>query len=80
LCNRAAKRVYLEVVCKTSATVDLDDREPLAVFGLERVVASDVDLAQREAELGLQLPQSSDGGLAEVAPLRVVNDNLGDYG
>jgi hypothetical protein len=79
LCNRASKRVYLEVICKTSATVDLDDREPLAVLRLERFVAADVDLAQDEAELGLQVPQSSESGLAEVAPLRVVDDNVG-YG
>jgi hypothetical protein len=81
LCNRTAERVDLEVVGKTSTAVDLDDREPLAVFGLERVVAADVDLAQHEPELGLQVPQSSDRGLAEVAPLRVVDDDLGDgYG
>jgi hypothetical protein len=79
LCNRTTKCVDLEVVCKTSAAVDLDDREPLPVFGLERLVAADVDLAQHEAELGLQVPQSSDRGLAEVAPLRVVDDDLG-YG
>jgi hypothetical protein len=78
LCNRTAERVDLEVVCKTSATVDLDDREPLAVFGLERVVAADVDFAQLESELGLQVPQSSDDGLAEVASLRVVDDDLRD--
>ena len=79
MCNRTTKCVDLEVVGKTAATVDLDDREPLAVFGLERLVAADVDLAQHEAELGLQVPQSSDRGLAEVAPLRVVDDDLG-YG
>jgi hypothetical protein len=67
------------VVGKTSAAVDLDDRQPLAVLGLERLVAADVDLAEREAELCLQLPQSSDGDLAEVAPLRVVDDDVG-YG
>ncbi|MDX6471178.1 MAG: hypothetical protein QOF75_2981, partial [Gaiellaceae bacterium] len=60
------------------ATVDLDHREPLAVLGLELVVAADVDLAQREPELGLQLPQSSDCDLAEVAPLRVVDDDVRD--
>ena len=79
MCNRAAERVDLEVVREAAAAVDLDDREPLAVFRLERLVAADVDLTQREAELGLQLPQSSDRGLAEVAPLRVVDDDFG-YG
>jgi hypothetical protein len=67
------------VVGKTSAAVDLDDRQPLAVLGLEVLVAADVDLAEREAELCLQLPQSSDRDLAEVAPLRVVDDDVG-YG
>jgi hypothetical protein len=81
LCNRTTKCVDLQVVCETAPTVDLDDREPLAVFGLERLVALDVHLAQHEAELGLQVPQSSDCDLAEVAPLRVVDDDLGDgYG
>jgi hypothetical protein len=78
LCNRASKRVHLEVICKTSATVDLDDRQPLAVLRLERFVAADVDLAQDEAELGLQVPQSSESGFAEVTPLRVVDDDLRD--
>jgi hypothetical protein len=78
LCNRASKRVNLEVICKTSATVDLDDREPLAVLRLERFVAADVDLAQDEAELGLQVPQSSESGFAEVTPLRVVDGYLRD--
>jgi hypothetical protein len=78
LCNRAAERVLLEVVREAPATVDLDDGKPRAVFRLERLVAADVDLAQHEAELSLQVPQSSDRDLAEVAPLRVVDDDLGD--
>jgi hypothetical protein len=79
LCNRTTERVYLYVVRKTSAAVDLDDREPLAVRSLERLVAADIDLAQHESELGLQVPQTSDSGLAEVAALRVVDDDFG-YG
>jgi hypothetical protein len=78
LCNRAAERVDLEVVGKTAAAVDLDDREPLAVLGLEDLVAADVDLPQVEAELCLQLPQPGERGLAEVAPLRVVDDDVRD--
>jgi hypothetical protein len=78
LCNRTAERVDLEVVREAAAAVDLDDREPLAVFGLEGLVATDVDLPQLEAELGLQLPQPPERGLAEVAPLRVVDDDVRD--
>jgi hypothetical protein len=44
LCNRTAERVDLEVVREAAAAVDLDDREPLAVLGLEGLVAADVDL------------------------------------
>jgi hypothetical protein len=79
LCNRAAKCIHLQVVREASAAVDLDDGQPLAVFGLERVVAADIDLAQLESELRLQVPQSSDRDLAEVAPLRVIDDDFG-YG
>jgi hypothetical protein len=53
LCNRAAERIHLYVVGKTSTAVDLDDGQPLAVGGLELLVAADVDLPQYEAELGL---------------------------
>ncbi len=68
------------MVREAPATIDFYDGEPLAVFGLECVVAADVDLAQLESELGLQLPQSSDSDLAEMAPLRVVDDDLRDGG
>ena len=80
MCNRAAKRVELHVIRETAPSVDLDDREPLAILGLERVVAGDVDLPQLEAELWLQLPNLSKRALAEVAALRVVDDDVGRYG
>ena len=79
MCNRAAKCLDLQVIGETPPSVDLDDGQPLAIRGLQSVVAADVDLAQRVAELGLQVPQPSDRDLAEVAPLRVVDDDLG-YG
>jgi hypothetical protein len=79
LCNRPAERVDLEVVRETTPAVDLDHGQPLAVLRLERLVAADVHLAQGEIELLLQVPQPCDGDLAEVAPLRVVDDDLG-YG
>ncbi len=55
MCNRPAERVGLHVVGEAPPAVDLDDRQPLPVFGLEGGVAGDVDLAQVEAELLAEL-------------------------
>jgi hypothetical protein len=80
LCNRRTEHVGLDVVRETPPPVDLDDRQPLAVFGLEPLVACDVDLPQGEAELRLELPDLREGSLAEVAALCVVDDDVGGYG
>jgi hypothetical protein len=80
LCNRRAEHVDLDVVGEAPPPVDLDDREPLAVFGFERLVAGDIDLAEREAELGLECPDLRERPLAEVAAGRVVDDDVGGYG
>jgi hypothetical protein len=80
LCNRSAKRVDVYVVGEAAASVDLDDGEPLAVCGLERLVARDVHLAQRKAELRLELAHLRECPLAEMAALRVVDDDVGGYG
>jgi hypothetical protein len=80
LCNRTAEGIDLEVVREAPPTVDLDDREPLAVLGLERVVAGDVHLAEGEPELGLERANLRQRPLAEVAALRVVDDDVGGYG
>jgi hypothetical protein len=80
LCNRAAECVDLKVIREAAATVDLDDREPLAVFGLEGLVAGDIDLAEREAELGLERPHLRERPLTKVAARRVVDDDVGGYG
>ena len=80
MCNRRAQRIDLDVIGKAPPPVDLDDREPLAVFGLEGLVAGDIDLAEREAELGLERPDLGERPLAEVAARRVVDDDVGGYG
>jgi hypothetical protein len=80
LCNRGAQHIDLDVVGETPPSVDLDDREPLPVFGFERLVAADIHLAQREAELGLERPNLRERALAEVAARRVVDDDVGGYG
>jgi hypothetical protein len=66
------------VVGKTPPAVDLDDRDPLPVRGLERLVAADVDLAELEFELPAERPYLRQRPLAQVAPSGVVDDNLRD--
>ena len=66
----------MHVIDETAPAVDLHHGQPLAVRGLERGVARDVDLAQVEPEL---LPEPGDhaaGALAEVAARGVVQDDL----
>ena len=79
MCGEAApKALGLDVVDERALAVDLDDREEFAVPGLEVVVPGDVDLAQVEAELLAQRGELRPRPLAEVAPLRVVDDDSRD--
>jgi hypothetical protein len=80
LCNRTAEGIDLDVVREAAPSVDLDDGEPLAVLGLQRRVAGDVDLAEPEPEVGLEGPHLRQRPLAEVAAVRVVDDDVGGYG
>jgi hypothetical protein len=77
LCNRPPQRVGVHVIDKTALPVDLHDRDPLAVGGLELGVAVDCDLAQLEAEFLLRSLDDSLGGYAEVAARR---SEEGDFG
>jgi hypothetical protein len=78
LCGQtAAERVRVDVVGEDPLAVDLDDREPLAVAGLELRVAGDVDLLEREAELGAELLELLARPVAEVAALCVVERDYG---
>ena len=79
LCNRSPEGVRLDVIGETAAPVDLDHRQPFPVFGLERGVAGDVHLAEVEAELVPKVCDHAAGALAEMAPIGVVEDDLG-YG
>jgi hypothetical protein len=79
LCNRAPERVARHVVGEAAPSIDLDDRKPLPILGLENVVAGDVHLSQHEPELRLELPDLRKRSLAEVAVGRVIDDDV-DYG
>ncbi len=77
MCNRPAEPVGVHEVRESALAVDLDDRDPLPVCGLELGVAVDQDLAVREAELGLQALHHAPGRFAEVAARGVVEDDFG---
>lgn len=79
MCNRSPQRFRLDVVGETALAVDLDDREPLAVFGLEGRIAPDVDLGQIEAELGVQRAHLFERALTQMTAFSVVNGYCG-YG
>jgi hypothetical protein len=74
----AEKRGRIEVVDEGPLAVDLDDWQPLAVPGLELRVAADVDLLELELVLDSELPERARRTLAEVAVLRVVQDDARD--
>jgi hypothetical protein len=69
----------MHVIHEPPPPVDLDDRDPLPVRGLELLVAVDRDLPQLEAELVLRRADDTTGRPAEVAAGGRVEDDLG-YG
>jgi len=79
LCNRFSERIGLDVVGETAPAVDLDDREPLPIRGLERRIAADVHLQQIEAELVAERAHLFERALAQMAALGVKDADV-DYG
>jgi hypothetical protein len=69
----------VDEVRERALAVDLDDRKQLAVPGLQRRVAADVDLLVVERELRTGGLDHAPRGGAEVATLGVEEDDLG-YG
>jgi hypothetical protein len=69
----------VHVVDEAPPPVDLDDRDPFAVRGLELGVAVDRDFPQLEAELVVRSDDDAAGSRAEVAARRGEEDDLG-YG
>ena len=68
------------MVREAAPAVDLHHRQPLTVRRLEHGIAADVDLTEIERNLRSQLSYLRERALAEVAALRVVDDDLGRYG
>jgi hypothetical protein len=68
------------VVDEGALAVDLHDRQPFAVASLEVGIAADVHLDQLELALGPGLLEHRARPLAEVAPLRMEEDDARSYG
>ena len=79
MCDLPAERARLDEVRERPLAVDLDDREPLAIAGLELRIAADVDLLQLEPKLVPSRTNDALRGRAEVAALGVV-ENDARYG
>ena len=69
----------MHVVREAPPPVDLEDRDPLSVLGLETGIAVDRDLLQLEAELVLRRADDAAGRLAQMAAGGRVEDDPG-YG
>ncbi len=70
----------MDVVGEDALAVQLDDRKPLAVLGLERGIAADVDLDELERVLRSDVVEHGAGALAEVAAGRGEEDDARRYG
>jgi hypothetical protein len=79
LCQLSPEGGRVDEVDEGAPAADLDHREPLAVRLLELGHARDVHLLEVEPELGLQRDERRARPLAEVAPGRPEQPDLG-YG
>jgi hypothetical protein len=68
----------VDVVHEGPLPVDLHDRQPLPVSGLEPRISADVDFIQIEWNLGADGLDHGPGALAEVTALRVVENDVMD--
>jgi hypothetical protein len=79
LCGQfSAESGRIDEVDEGSLAVDLNHRQPLAVLGLELVVAADVDFLELERHLGTCFVEDGAGALAEVTALCVIEPDLRD--
>jgi hypothetical protein len=72
----APKRIRIDVVDEDPLSVDLDHRQPLPISSLQRRIPADVDLLEVEGDVLPGLLEDPTGALAQVAALRVEEDNL----
>jgi hypothetical protein len=74
----ATKSIGIDVIDESALAVDLHDRQPLAILRLELRISADVDLVELEVGLFSDLFENRARAFAEVAGLRVIQDDLTD--
>jgi hypothetical protein len=74
----ATKRIWIHVIDESALAVDLHNRQPLAIVRLEPRIPADVDLLELEVCLFADLFENRARAFAEVAALRVIQDDLRD--
>jgi hypothetical protein len=80
LCDLPAERIGLDEVRERALAVDLDDRKPLAVAGLELRIAADVDLLELERMPRAHGLEHAASTLAEVTAGRREERDANGYG
>ena len=79
LCSHLApKRIGIDEVDERPRTVDLHDRKPLPVPGLQLGISADVHLIELERHFRSNVVQDRASPLAEMAPLCMEEDDSRD--
>jgi hypothetical protein len=74
----ATKSIWIHVIDESPLAVDLHNRKPLAILSLEPWIPADVDPIEVEVDLPAHLFENRARAFAEVAALRVIQDDLTD--
>jgi hypothetical protein len=74
----ATKSIWIHVIDESPLAVDLHNRQPLAILRLEPLIPADVDLVELEVGLFADLVECRARAFAEVAALRVIQDDPTD--
>ena len=74
----ATKSIWIHVVDESALAIDLHNRQPLAILRLEARIPADVDLVELEVSLFADLFEDRARAFAEVAALRVIQDDPTD--
>ena len=74
----APKSIWIHVIDESALAIDLHNRKPLAILRLEPWIPADVDLFELEVVLLADLFENRARAFAEVAALRVIQDDLMD--
>jgi hypothetical protein len=72
----ATKSIWIHVIDESALAVDLDDRQQFPIARLEVRIAVDLDFLQFERDLLADLRHDLSRTLAQMATLRVVEDDL----